>query len=165
MRIPSPMVELNESPPPLGQSPRHHTIVGKTGLARLRSVFREDARGLLAGGRGGPFLPLHAERHFILGDARDGLRISERGISLPIDLVNRVQHSAAQGTAYSRRIVQIQHRFSMGAALDALVNTRKEAGTPQLFAAVRRFTSRQQHDKSRQILILRAQSVDYPGTE
>src|SRR5580704_14437146 len=165
MRIPSPMVELNESHTPLGQSPRHHTIVRKTGLARLRSVFREDARGLLADVHGVRSIHLHAERHLILGDARDGLRISERGISLLIDLIHRVQHSAAQGTAYSRRIVQIQHRFSVGAALDALVNTRKEAGTPQLFAAVRRFTSRQQHDKSWQILILRAQSVEYPGTE
>src|ERR1700681_881021 len=53
----------------------------------------------------------------------------------------------------------------MRAALHSLVNAREEAGTPQLFAAVRRFTSRKQYDESRQILILCAKPVEYPGTD
>src|SRR5437660_4291276 len=53
----------------------------------------------------------------------------------------------------------------MRAALHSLVNTGQEAGTPQLFAPIRRLSPREQYDESRQILILRAQSVEHPRTE
>src|SRR5215475_15756227 len=35
MRVPSPVIQLNESYPPLCQTPCHQTVIGETGLARF----------------------------------------------------------------------------------------------------------------------------------
>ena len=159
------MIELNEAHATLRQAARHQAIVGKTGFARLRAVSREHRGGFLVDVHGVGGVHLHAERHLVLRDARNGFRIAELGIGLLIDFVDRIQHAAAQRTAYVRRVFQVEHRLAVGAALHALINTGQKARAPQLFAAVRLVAARDQHDETGKILILRAQPVDHPGTE
>src|SRR5580704_14351190 len=92
---------------------------------------------------------LHAERHLVLRYACDSLRVSEGLIGPLIDLINRVEHTAAKRTADARRIIQVEHRLTMRSALHALVDTGQKAGTPQLFAPVWGFASGKQDDESR----------------
>ncbi len=159
------MIKLNESHASLCQAARDQTIVGETGLARLRSIFREHRSGLFPDVHGVSSIHLHAKRQFVLGDASNSLGISKRGIGLLIDLIDRVQHSAAQRAGHLRRIVQVEHRFAVRTALHALINAWQETGTPELLAAVGRLASREQDDESRQILVLGAKSINDPRTE
>ena len=107
---------------------------------------------------------LHAERHLVLRNARNGFRIAELGIGLLVDFVDGIQHAAAQRPAYVRRIFQVEHRLAVRAALHALINAGQKSRAPQLFAAIRLVAARDQHDEAGKILILRAQSIDHPGT-
>ena len=84
---------------------------------------------------------LHAERHLVLRNSRDSFRIAEGGIGLLIDFVNRIQFTAAQRTAHTSWILEVEHRLSMRTALHALINTGQKARAPQLFATIRRLAA------------------------
>src|SRR5215831_17655713 len=105
MGVPSPMIELNKSYSALCQTARYQTIVGETGLAWFRAITCVDRAWLLANVHRIGCVHLHAERHLVLSDSCYGLGISECGIRLLINFINRVEHPAPQWTAHTFRIV------------------------------------------------------------
>ena len=90
MRIPSPVIELDKSHATFRQPPCDQAIVGETGLAGLRSVHRPNGVGFFMNVHSIGGIDLHTERHLVLRDSRDGFRVSERRISLLVDLVDGV---------------------------------------------------------------------------
>src|SRR5947207_6320752 len=97
-----------------------------------------------------------------MGDSGQGFRIAEFRIALLVDFVHGIQHVAALRRANSRWRIQIQDRLAVRAALHALVNAGKKAGSPELLAAVGCVATRDEHDEAGQILILGTKSIDNP---
>ncbi len=71
------MIELDEAHAAVRQPPRHQAVVGIAGLAGLGAIAGQHRRGLLGDVHGVAGFHLHAEGHFILGDAGHGLGIAE----------------------------------------------------------------------------------------
>ena len=70
-------------------------------------------------------LELHAERHFILRDARQRFRIAETRVGLLVDGADGIEHLAAQRPTDARRVMQIQHGLALRTTLHALIHTRQ----------------------------------------
>ena len=89
------MEQLNISDIPLRQSPCQKTIIGKGGLARLRSVLRVGlfgfSRKIERFGRMG----LHSKRHFVLRDTRQHFRIARLIKRLTIQSLQSVERATA----------------------------------------------------------------------
>ena len=159
------MIELNVTHAPFRQTPRYEAIIGETGFTRLRPIGCANRVRLFANIHRVSRFHLHAEGHLILGNPRDRFRIPKLGITLLIDLVDCVQHAPAKGPAHFWGIIEIEHRFPVGAALHALINARQKSGSPKLLAAIGRIASREQYDETRQVLIFGAQSIEHPRAE
>ena len=140
-------------------------LLAKLAFAWFRSVLGVHRIRLFANVHRVGRVHLHPKRHLVLRDARHGFGISECGVSLLVNVINGVQHVAAQCPAYTVRIVEIEHRLAVGAALHSLVHAGKEARTPQLLSAIGRLATGKQHDKAWQVLILSAQTIHHPRSE
>ena len=165
VRVPAPIEQLHVPHAALDQPPREQAIVGETLLARLGAVQLVDVLRLLGDVDGVRGRHLHAERHFVLGDAGDRLRIAELLVGPLIDAGDRVDHVAAKLAADARRVGKKQHRLAVRAALHALIHRRQEAGAPQALAAAGKLAAGNQHDEAGQILILAAQPVRRPTAD
>src|SRR5690349_10413551 len=165
MRIPSPVVELDESHSPFGQTSCYETVIGETGLARFRSILCVHRSRLFANIHRIGRVHLHPKRHLVLRDACHRLGVSNGSIGLLIHVINGVEHAAAQFPADTLWIVQIEHRLSVRAALHALVHAWEESRTPQLFTAIGRLTARKKNDKAWQILILSPETINNPRSK
>ena len=107
---------------------------------------------------------IHAEGQLILNDPSDGFGVAD-GLGLPaIELLERVKCLPAAGLIHSRRVGQKQDRITRRTALDTLMNRRQEPAPPDAFARVRSLAAATQDDKSRQVLILRTQTIRRPRT-
>ena len=73
---------------------------------------------------------LHAKRHLILGNARYGFGIAERGVVLLVQFIDRIQHVAPFRKRDIRRAIEVQHRLAVRAALHTLIHAGKETGAP-----------------------------------
>ena len=94
--VPIAVIELDETHAAFGQAARQQTVGGKrAGLLRVFSIEFESAGRLLGEigqvGHGS----LHAERHFVLGDAGVGFGIAEFFVFELVQLAERIEIGAA----------------------------------------------------------------------
>ena len=134
--IPSPVIKLNKAHTAFGKTPGYQTIVGKACFACLRAVLCAHGFGFLPDVHRVGGIHLHAERHFILRNARERFWVAELRIALLIDFIHRVEHFPALRSAHARRAIEKQHGFSVRTALHALINAGQKTGAPKLLAPV-----------------------------
>jgi len=73
---------------------------------------------------------LHPERHFVLLGARLDIGITQRLVAPAVELLQAVEHLAAQLARDTRGVVQIQDRVARRTERDAGVLSGQEARTP-----------------------------------
>ena len=78
-----------------------------------------------------------------------------------IQFIDTVDDTSPATRIDSLRVGQEQHGIALAAELDALIDGRQKATTPQAVAGARDGTG-DQHDKARQILILGSQPIVDP---
>ena len=74
---------------------------------------------------------LHAERHFIGGDAGERFGVAGFGGAEVVELGEIVEQCAALDAVGAGRIVEIEHGARAGAEADALVRGGQEAAAPE----------------------------------
>src|SRR6185312_4880662 len=165
MAIPAPIEDLDEPHALFHQLPRKEDIVGETSLAGLGAIKLVDIGRLIHDVHDFRDRDLHPESHFILRDPAEDLGIAIILEFLLIDRIDRVDGLFPQVAVHPGGIVEEQNRVTYAATLHALVHARQKAATPYTFAGIRKFTATRQHDKTRQILVLRTQSIRDPAPE
>ena len=105
MHVPAPVEELYEAYPFFHQLAGQQDVVGKTALTGPGTVQIPDVLrfvGDIHNARGGD---LHAEGHFVLGDARQGLRVLELAVGVLVGLLDGFYGGLAQIAVYAGRVV------------------------------------------------------------
>ena len=125
------MHDLNETRPPLGQTPGHQAIIGKRAFfPHAGAIHCEDGLRFLGQirefGHGG----LHPIGHFILSDPGLDLGVAQLLVLPLVHLVEIIQQPTADGRRHAFRILQIENRTSVAAEFDPLMHGGQEAGAP-----------------------------------
>ena len=163
--VPSAVVELDHAHAALGESAREETVGSVTAVARffhaveiehgLRLVFKigevRDAR-------------LHFERQLVLRDARGDLGIVRAGGEQSVHATHFFDDLTLRALADALGIADVVDGVTAGLKLDALETTWEHAARPlprrnRLLAGL---ALRSEHDETRQILRLCAESVEQP---
>ena len=79
-----------------------------------------------------------------------------------IEIIERIQRLAAQAAIHSWRIADVENRIAFAAALHALKHRGDEPGAPATLAATGLHAAADENDKSRQVVVFRAESVSNP---
>ena len=170
MMVPVVVVDLGEADAALGQATRHEHAVGEAaGLPRLLAIQLEGVLGLA--GQIGQFRHacLHAEGHFVLLDARVRLGIAHLAVVDLVERLHAVEHAPAHAVVDTGRVVDEEDGVALAAERHPRVLARQVAARPQargdglLLLAIGRRGD--EHDKTRQVLIHRAEAIRGPGTE
>ena len=162
--VPAPVEELDEAHAALGEAAGEQAVVGEGFLTGGGAVFLVHRCRLLFQIEGIRRVDLHAEGHFILRDAGDGLRVADLGGDALVEVVQRVERPAAQRLRDAVGIREIKHRLALRAALHALIDAGQVAGAPDRFAGIGVLAAGGQHDEAGQVRILRAEAVGRPRT-
>ena len=169
MLVPTAMKQLHESHVAFQQPAGQQAVrrIG-SGLACFVPVELERGFGLVGEIRQLRYGGLHPERHFVLRDARQDLRVAEILVLDRVELAEIVEEAPPSVSVDTVRVCQEQHRVADRAELDALVTSRQEPTSPepvvQRLAASSR-ARRHHDDECRQIAVLAAQSVGNPSAD
>ena len=163
VRIPPPVEQLHETHASLHQPPRQQAIVRIGDRAGLRAVHVMDPLRLFLDVHCFRYGHLHTESHFVLGHARQRFGVAGFLVIPLVDGIDRFNGLFAQFAAHTLRIAHIEHRIAVRAALYALVHGGQKAAAEYAASAVGLLAPGKQHDETRQVLVLRAESVDCPG--
>jgi len=132
VNVPAAVVDLHEARAPLQEPARQETTVGKgAAAAGLLAVEAVGAGRFVHDIDQVRHRRLHAEGHLVLRDAGLRLGVAEALVVHLVELVESVEHVAAQLVVHAGRVVEVQHRAAAGAQRDAGVLRREEAGAPQ----------------------------------
>ena len=105
---------------------------------------------------------LHAIGHLVRRDTRIDLRIANLTTTKAVQIADEIDRAAARVGSDALRIRDEEHGIALRPELDALVDRRQESAPPARLAAVWCVFTREQHDKSRQVVAIAAQSVRQP---
>ena len=125
--IPVLVIELDEAHAALGQATREQAIRGEGTVARLAAVKLERLGPFAANVHQLRHAGLHAERHFILRDARGDLGIVRRAHCAGAFSALMAATSPCWLARDARRIREVEDRIALAAKLHALIATRQEA--------------------------------------
>src|SRR5215831_17081630 len=118
MRIPTPIVKLNEADAAFAKPPREQTIIRKAVFARFGAVARMNLGGFAGNvGRLG-HAHLHTESQFVLTDPREGFGVAELFSGLLVDGVDRVNRRAALVARDALRIAREENGLTVSLTLD-----------------------------------------------
>ena len=92
MRIPSPVVELDEAHTSLRESSCHQAVVGEFRPNGLTSISRANRFRFFMNVHRIGGIHLHPKRHLVLCNSCYGLGIAKFGVCLPVDIIDRIQH-------------------------------------------------------------------------
>src|SRR5689334_3397094 len=141
VRVPAPVVELNETHAAFAEATREQAIVREAILAGLGAVPFVRRLGFAGNiGRLGD-AHLHAERQFILAHPRKRLGIAKLGDGLLVDFVDGVQGGTPLLARDSIRVAREQNWLTVTVALHALIDAGKKSVAPNCFACVRSFAA------------------------
>ena len=108
---------------------------------------------------------LHAESHFVLGDARDGFRAAELFFLHVVEIAHGIEREAAHRAIHALGIGYVEHGVTAAAALNALEYAGKEAAAPRAFAGAGECATGDEHDEPGQVGGFAAKSVGHPRSE
>ena len=165
MEIPTPVEEVHEAHTFLDEAAGEEAVVGETGFTGLGAVGFERRGLLLRDVHDFRHAGLHAEREFVLGNARDGLSVAEFVLLALVEILERIERGATEIAGHAGRVVREEHGVSLAAALHALEDRRDEAGAPAALAAAGLDAVGDHGHEARQILVLGAESVGGPGAQ
>ena len=170
MLVPAGVHDLDAADAAFDEAAGHEAVVGVGPLfPDGRAVHVEDRLRFVRDVGEFGHARLHAEGHFVLGDAGGDFRVA---VVAELGLVEGgevVEHGAAGAAAEAGGVAEVKDRFAAAAELHALVARREEAGAPvevvEDLAAGRALADRGHDDEGGQVFGVAAEAVGHPGAE
>ena len=168
--IPSGVHKLHAAGAAFDEATGHETVVREaSGLFNSGAVAFEDRGGFVGEIRQLRHTALHAEGHFILGDACGDFRIVEILELLFVDAGYVIKHAAFHVARDAFGIGKVEDGVAAGAKFHALVSGWKEAGSPVEFikdlSAGGSLADGGEDDKRGEVFCFTSQSVAQPRAE
>ena len=165
--IPSAMKELHETNAALKKPPPEQAVRRiRTRAVHLRAVHLERLWLLARQIRQLRHARLHAKRHLVRVDAREGLGVAHVTRVHRVQLRKVVKHRASCCRVDAVRVREVRHRISARTEPHALVRTRQKAASPKSredrLAGVLARALRHEHDEGGQIRVLTPKAVTRP---
>ena len=163
--IPRAMIKLNHPHTALGEPPGHEAVRREAAVARLLDAIGvEHVLRLIAEVGQLRHRGLHAERQFVLRNTRGDLGISALLRQQSVHAVHLLDDLPLRALADALGIANVMHRVALGLKQDPLILAGQQAAgpLPRRDRLLPGLALRREHDEARQLLRLRAQSVEQP---